>query len=367
MASTGKRRISPIDYFPATPRADGRYQKFIRGKFYYFGGPGMSREDAIAAYQRVRHDLYAGTVLQASDDYSTWMLRDFSNKYLDARRAEVLAGTLRKVTYLDLRSSLLQFVRHVGTRRLVSELDAALFTAATAGLKGKLSGCRWNHIVSAVNAWLNYAVAHQWLEKLPAFGPKWCKIPPSQLPRRDRTVSPAEFRKLTEAASEQMRAMLYLALNGGMGPTDLAVLKLAEVEGNVIRCRRHKTKLQRVIPLWPETREALDDWLTRRISKLDTVFVTKFGRAWDGPDVVHEFTDLRKAAGFDMQQRWGMYALRHTFSTVADDHGDGNAKRIILGHALPGMDAVYVAGKRLERLREVVEVVRRVYVNSPAV
>lgn len=56
-------------------------------------------------------------------------------------------------------------------------------------------------------------------------------------------------------------------------------------------------------------------------------------------------------------------ALRHTFATVADDYGDTNARRLIMGHGFAGMDAVYVSGKRMERLREVVELVRHQYIN----
>jgi integrase len=361
----GKRRVNPVDYFPAEPRADGRYQKKIRGRFFYFGGHGIGRDSALADYQRVRHQLYSGEVAGAihPHDYGTWTLRDFGNKYLDARRAEVVAGTLRKVTYADLRYALLQFVRYVGTRRRVTELSPAVFTSTANHFKGSLSGCRWNHIVSAVNAWLNYSVAHGWIERLPVFGPDWKKIPLNQLPRRDRMVSPDELGRLLDVCtSEQMRAMILLAANCGIGPTDLASLRAVHIQGGVIRNRRGKTGIQRVAPLWPETLAAIEDWLTARVSNIPELFVTKYGRAWDGPDVVHEFTDLRRAAGFDMDEHWGLGAFRHTFSTVADDHGDGNAKRMILGQQFPGIDAVYVAGKRLERLREVVELVRQHFI-----
>lgn len=360
MARRGKRSVNPIDYFPAEARKDGRFAKRINGKVYYFGGPGRSRDEAMAEYQRSRHQLYAGQEVQrpSTEDYTRWTLRNFSNKYLEARRAEIMAGTLRKVTYLDLRYSLAQFVHYVGGRRLVSELCPDVFSAAANHFKGKLSGCRYNHVVSAVNAWLNYAANHTWLKQLPVFGPLWKKIPLSQLPNRDRMVAPEELHRLLSHASEQMRVMLLLAINGGMGPSDLASLAIAEVNGDVIRCHRPKTKIKRVVPLWPETVEALEDWLTARISEDPHVFITKYSRPWDAPDIVHQFTDLRRAAGFDMEEKWGIYALRHTFSTIADDFGDGNAKRLIMGQKFPGMDAVYVAGKRLERLREVVELVR---------
>ncbi len=365
----GKRRVNPADYFPAKPRADGRYQKKIRGRFHYFGGAGVLRDRALAEYQRLRHRLYAEEPavtpdLAPVDDYATWPLRDAANHYLDERREEIAAGTLQKTSYIDTRSCVYQFIHYVGSQRIVNELDASTFTAAANYFRGAISGWRYNHVIAIVNAWLNYAVAHGWLQRLPVFGPRWKKIPLSHLPKRERIVTPDEFGRLLAQAKDQMRAMLLLALNGGIGPTDLAALKLADIQDGIIRNRRSKTEIRRIVPLWPETLAAIEDWMTARIADRPEVFITKQGRAWDATDIGHEFTDLRRRAGFDMKERWGIYALRHTFATVADEHGDTNARRLVMGQKFPGIDAVYVHGKTIARLTEVVNLVRQHFLAS---
>jgi integrase len=362
----GKRRVNPIDYFPAQARRDGRYAKRINGKVHYFGGPGIDRAAAMLQYQRVRHQLYSGQAVEvAASDYGGWTLRNAVNKYLNARRLEVEAGAIRRVTYIDIRACLVLFIRHVGTARLFGELGPDVFTAAARHFKKKCSHCRWNHIVSAVTAWLNYAEAHDWITTRPKCGPLWVKSASSKLNRRDRIVSADEFRALLAAADDQWRAMLLLALNCGLGPTDLSALKLAEISDGILANRRSKTGISRRSPLWLETVEAIDDYLTIRTDKLPCLFVTKYGRAWDGTDVGHEFADLRKRAGVDLGKHGGIYALRHTFSTLADAACDANAKRVVMGHALEGMDRVYVAGVSDERLRKVVDMVRRHFIPLP--
>jgi hypothetical protein len=66
-------RVQPIERFPAKPRRDGRFQKRINGILYYFGGGG-NRAAALAEYERVKSQLYAG--LPAAPPASPGALRD---------------------------------------------------------------------------------------------------------------------------------------------------------------------------------------------------------------------------------------------------------------------------------------------------
>jgi integrase len=369
----GKRSVKPIDYFPAAPRADGRYQKKIRGVFHYFGGPGVSREMALAEYERVRQSLYSPAdapaieAAPAPGEYAALPLKTCINAYINLRKAEVETGAMKRVSFIDLRACLLSFGLHVGNQRPFSDLAPGVFTSAANHFRSTQSDCRFNHIVSAVNAWLHYADEHDWIAAAPKVGPRWKKVPRSQMARRDRIVSKAEFHALLNAASDQWRAMLMLSLNCGMGPNDLAQLLTTDIIGGVIDNLRPKTGELRIAPLWPETVDAINNWLTLRMSPLPNLFITKYGRAWDAHDVGHKFKDLREAAKVDLGEKVGLYALRHTFSTIADDAESPNGKRLIMGQAFEGMDQVYVNKTRKDprKLRRIVNVVRKHFMPFP--
>jgi integrase len=148
----------------------------------------------------------------------------------------------------------------------------------------------------------------------------------------------------------------------------------------VIEFDRPKTGAERLVPLWPETLQALKEVLTTRPKLADKeveglFFLTPSGKAWvrqhvhrgdDGgvAKVVHVDTVgeqfevlLRK---LNLKRRGiGFYTLRHTFRTWADESRDQHAIHRIMGHTIPGMSGIYVEAISLDRLRVVVEHVRR--------
>ncbi len=73
-----------------------------------------------------------------------------------------------------------------------------------------------------------------------------------------------DIRRMLEAASSQLRAMILLGVNCGFGNADCGLLPLSalDLDGGWVNFPRPKTGIQRRCPLWPETvralREALD-------------------------------------------------------------------------------------------------------------
>src|SRR6185295_11006258 len=211
--------------------------------------------------------------------------------------------------------------------------------------------------------------------------------------RAEQMFDPPEIKALLEAAGPQMRAMILLGLNAGLGNTDVATLPKSAV--NLKKARldfpRPKTGVARRAVLWPETVAALkvvegirpkakvagDDKL---------VFITKYGKPWvkvDPPKrtkvgvgvntrvgqtarvavvkdaVVLEFGKLMRATKTHITGR-GFYALRHTFRTVADEIGDRRAIDLIMGHENGNdISTHYVERIGDDRLMKVVEHVRR--------
>jgi integrase len=125
-----------------------------------------------------------------------------------------------------------------------------------------------------------------------------------------------------------MKAMIYLAINGGLGNSDIGHLPLAafDLERGSLDFPRPKTGCARRCPLWPETIDAINHYLTRRpkpkmIGAEKLLFVTRCGGPWAKDDkfdnpVTKEFRKLLNILNIG-KHRSGFYWLRHTFRTIA--------------------------------------------------
>jgi len=192
-----------------------------------------------------------------------------------------------------------------------------------------------------------------------------------------------ELRAILNACDPALRASVLLGINGGFGNTDCATLPRSgvDLEAGLIAFPRPKTEVQRVIPLWPETLSALRQVLeTARARPADDmaaalVFLTPRKRPLVRQNLsVDEETGGTKAAKVDAltvhfaalltslgihRRGIGFCTLGHTFRTWADETHDQRAIHRIMGHAIPGMSGIYVEEISLDRVRAVVDYVRR--------
>ncbi len=188
-----------------------------------------------------------------------------------------------------------------------------------------------------------------------------------------RLFKRGELRAVLEAASPQLRAMILLGINCGLGNSDIGNLPLAalDLDRGWLRYPRPKTGIDRRCPLWPETIQALRNMLAERATPRETsgsslAFLTKYGRGWahnsrtSASALSAEMGKLLKALKI---KRPGLnfYALRHTFETIAGDSGDQVATSYIMGHAPSGSDMSSVYREKVfnHRLYAVAKHVRR--------
>jgi integrase len=167
--------------------------------------------------------------------------------------------------------------------------------------------------------------------------------------------------------------MILLAVNGGMGQTDVAALPKSAFDrgSSWLTFPRPKTGIDRRIPLWPETlatlREAIDARSEATSPDDDRLcFLTRQGngRVRNGDGDKHAWKDavglefgklLRK---LDLKRPGLQFdALRHTFQTIGGDAKDPDAVSSIMGHANAGMAAAYRERISDDRLGAVVETV----------
>ena len=212
------------------------------------------------------------------------------------------------------------------------------------------------------------------IERPVRFGPMFKKparkvIRKARAARGPRMIEAADLRKLIAAAGVPLKAMILLALNGGLGNSDIGNLPLSaiDLERGWIDYPRPKTGIERRFPLWADTAKALKAAIAKRPKpKSDEAkglaFVTKYGGSWtkdvaDSP-VTKEFRKLLDEAELH-RPGIGFYTLRHVFETVAGESRDQVAVDHIMGHARDDMASVYRERISDERLQAVVEHVRK--------
>jgi integrase len=165
-----------------------------------------------------------------------------------------------------------------------------------------------------------------------------------------------EINKLLAVADTNMKAMIWLGINCGLGCTDCSELQWKHLD--LVNCRvifpRGKTGCARNLPLWPETIEALravpkkgnlvfytarGNPFVRNVVKIDAKGCEKYCPI---NSIATKFSRMIKRAGLDVPKGTGFYSLRRTAATLAARSGDPFAVQRLLGHANLLMATRYV-------------------------
>ena len=314
-------------------------------------------------------------------------IRDLANHFLTAKQRRVESGEMGSRSFNDYHRTSAMLVKFFGADRRVDHLTSIDFGRLRMSLAKRYGAVMLGNQVGRIRSVFKYGYEASLLDRPMRFGPEFTK-PARRLVRQERAVrgermyTPAEIRSILEAAGPQMKAMVLLGLNCGMGNTDVASLPRAAVDQKkaMVTFPRPKTGISRRCPLWPETLAAIAEAervrpRVRDEAHGDLVFITKYGRPWvrvDAPGarskgknhsvvkdaVTTEFNKLLRSVGIQGERR-GFYALRHTFRTVADEVGDRRAVDLIMGHEnSEDISTAYVERVADERLVKVTEHVK---------
>jgi integrase len=331
----------------------GYWCKKIRGKLHYFGPRHGDWQTALDEYQRDRDDLHAGRAPRLDQDGVT--VRLACNAFLTDREHRVEAGELTNRSFVEYRKTAERVVAKFGPGRLVEDLRPEDFTSLRSDMVKKWGPVTISGEVQRVRTLFKFAFDSDLIEKPVKFGPSF-KRPGSKVLRRERQakgkrlLDAASTKSMLKLASQQIRAMILLGINCGLGNTDCARLQRRHIdlENGWLDYPRPKTGIARRCKLWPETATALKVVLRDRKPPkndelMNTVFVTKYGTSWStkgsGCPVSAEFRKLLKAAHVDVPGAF--YVLRHTFATVAGECKDQVAVDYVMGHADNSIAAVY--------------------------
>jgi integrase len=364
--------------FPLSRHSTGQWRKKIHGHIYYFG---TDRDAALARYVAERAGLEAGSPPENFRRGGTVALADLCNAYLTARRRHVETGELLPSTWSYYRGVCKRLVSILSRDALVSSLKTSDFARLRTRAAKELGPRSLGSFVVIVRSVFKWGWENDVLANAVKFGSDF-KPPGRRVVRLEgnglrKTLTADECRRLIDAADLQMRAMIFLGLNCGYGPSDCSRLNRSDLdrEPGWLSGPRVKTGIPRRCPLWAVTVEAV-----RAVGRVrpspkhkadaDAVFVTYKGNRWvrfrdrskegkigsrmDSMGVA--FAHLCDRCGIEV---WGrFYCLRRTHRTVADGARDQVAAGILMGHVDASMAGVYREKVEDDRLRAVADYVR---------
>jgi integrase len=361
----------PRKDFPLFPHASGRWCKKVRGKFVYFGKVESDPQGraALELWLAQRDDLLAGRTPRLAGDGLT--IRDLINRFLTVKKQAVESKEITQRHFDQLYRVCELVIDQFGKNRLVEDLAAEDFEALRASLAKTRAAWALGGVIAKVRSVFKYGYEAALIEKPMRFGPGF-KRPAKAALRRERDGRPpklftsAQIRALIDEAGVQLRAMIMLGVNCGLGNTDCGQLRFEhlDVKAGWLNYPRPKTGVDRRCSLWPETIKAIKAAVEQRPEPREEanrslVFVTKYGSAWakdkeGSASLGHEFTKLLTSLEL-RQPGFGFYTLRHSFRTVADATRDFPAIDLIMGHSDNSMASHYREGIDDERLKAVTD------------
>ena len=375
VATTAK----PHKDFPLTAHRNGQWCKKVRGQIHYFG-PLSDPDAALRRWLDEKDDLLAGRKPRRGRQGQE--VADLVFRFLDSKKKLVESGELNPRTWGEYYDVGQIVVSTFGRRRLVEDLAGDDFEKLRAKWAG-LAPVTVSKRVQMVRTMMGYAWREGRIERPVRFGTGFAK--PSRNAMRlarhaagSKMIEAEDIQKLLKLASVQLRAMILLAMNCGLGNSDLANLPFSAIDfkRGWLNFPRSKTGIGRRCPLWPKTIRAIKAAMAERPDPKTPeddrlVFLTRTGKPWVRvtprekgaamvvDSITLEFGKLLKAKNL---KRPGLsfYSLRHVHRTVADGSGDRTACDAIMGHAAdPGdMAANYIERIDDERLQAVADHVR---------
>jgi site-specific recombinase XerD len=344
--------------FPLWLHPTGQWGKKIRGKYHYFG---KDKDAALVEYVRVKDDLEAGRTPRERRGGGI-TVEELATRFLDAKREKKEAGDISGRMWSEYHRGCETVVNAFGKSRIVDDLTADDFGRLRTEYAKRVGTYTVAKLVQVTRTLFKFAKDEGLIDRDISYGDRF-KKPSARQFRRERNNAPAKLIdaatawQLIDAAPTQLRAMIYLGLNAGLGQSDCAKLPRKAIAGHWLTYPRPKTEIKRRAYLWPETVAALEAVHAIRPdaanpADADLVFLTKYGLPWvkyvdGGPtkrgtqndSVSREFKKLADRCKLELPG--GPYLLRKTYRTIADAALDPVAVDYTMGHADPSMGAVY--------------------------
>jgi integrase len=370
--STKIRPRKPYPEFPLFPHNNGQWARKIKGKLKCFG----SWDDPVAALKRHNHQYpYLKSGLDAPEDVTPGVtIKEVCDTFLANKEADHKAGQISERWVKDLHNAALIVANTLGRGRSVESLGPQDFHKLRIAIVGKHSPAIAKNHISRIRSIFEFAYKNRIIDRPVNYGTMF-RPPSRDLIRKHRNRQPkklwqpSQVRQLLAEATPTLRAMIYLGINCGVDCSDLCNLPIGAVNLKTgwLDYPRAKTGIERRVKLWPETVEALRDYLAirpkppKRLER--NFFVTVHLNKWTASSIVHEFAKLRDKCEIES----GTFIwFRKTVQTIGENEGDTIAVKAVMGHVDDSISSEYRQGVDPRRIVRVTEIIHDWLINGGA-
>ena len=193
----------------------------------YFG-PWDDPDAALAKWLRQKDDLLAGREPSNGEGLT---IRQLANRFLTSKKRLVESGELTPRTLDDYERTCARVLETLGPSRIVTSLRPADFEKLRAKLAKTHGPVALGNDITRIRGLFKYAFDADLIDKPVKYGQGFKK--PSRATLRKhrqkkgrRMFQADEIREIIEEAGVQLRAMVYLGINCGLGNNDCAMLPM---------------------------------------------------------------------------------------------------------------------------------------------
>ena len=411
---SSSRPKKPTADFPLYPHPLGYWSKKIDGRIVHFGrwarrvnGKLVALpyeagwREAHKAYKARVDDVLAGDVAEfvvsaEKPGDGEIVLADLCNRFLTAKQRKVESQELSPRSFSEYKQATDLLIEQFGGKRRPGRLKPEHFEELRAVMAKRWGPSRLGKFIILIRSVFKYGGENGLLQRPVVFGSEFEK-PGKPVMRRHkatggkklftadevRTILAAlngdevkaigkggKTKPYQAAPNYPLRAATLLAINAGLGNSDVAGLQFSHVDtqSGWLDYSRGKTGLGRRAPLWKETLDAIavaTDHRPKPKSRDDAacVFLNRGGRRMvQSTETSHsdyvstQFRQLLRDLGINGRRMLGFYSLRHTCATIGLQTGDRDACRALMGHAANDVLAEYdETGPSDQRLQRVVD------------
>jgi integrase len=400
----------PHPDFPLNSHADGSWYRYIPGFDYVKLGSWRDDpkgEKALELFSIERDDWFAGINPR---NKATDQIADVLANVLAHKLKEVEAGNLDRISFDELKDVADMLVDYFGHAKSVKAItptewsefkfekiqmynardhktNTPVLDEAGQPVRKARAATSVTNLSGRVKTLFNIAVELELVAALPRYAgimkrAKQKEVRRAKNARKGLMFSAPQLHEILDACNPAVKAMSMVAINVGIGNKDISLIKFDNIdfENGMLDYARHKTEVERVVPLWPETIQAIRDYLKVRpdVPELDEyIFITqktkklyfretisKTGRAARQDSMGQEFIKVLKSLGI-YKKNLGFYSIRRTFQTIGDETGFESAVKACMAHAECSRDMSATYRQTLaKQKRKVVQHVRKWFLEN---
>lgn len=373
MADSTKKKRPELGRHPR-----GYWYKKYQGRFYYFF---KLEDDQNGSFSKEKwnHDKFyidQGLEPPAYDPMSctqstTLTVKDLCNHWLATKETDLESGNLAQRTYDEYKATAELLLGRVGKTLPAKLCGPQKFDQVKLAIGKQYNANGQSKRITQIRSIFNTCYEDGILDSPPNFGrgfrkPKAKAMRKLRNAKGDQSYTPQEIHALLAVANVNLRAMILLGLQAGMGNEDCAALPRSAIKDGWLVWARVKNEIPRRVPLWKETIKAIEAAIIHADSKGESelCFIGARGKSFitpkkNGYRVTGVFDHARKQANINPDRTF--YDLRRTFETIAGETTDQVAVDAIMGHipSETNMSARYRQKIGDERLKAVVNHVRK--------